>query len=72
LLSVGIGAAAFADIGRTWKADEPVVFQDYNFSLGAGLRLSFENLFKGQLARFDFAHTSAGDWEVNVGTGQYF
>ncbi|RKX25433.1 MAG: hypothetical protein DRP45_05930 [Candidatus Zixiibacteriota bacterium] len=72
VLSVGVGAAAFADIGRTWQADEPVVFQDYDLSLGAGLRLSFEKLFRGQLTRFDFAHTAAGDWEIIVGTGQYF
>ncbi len=72
LLSVKIGAAIFADVGRTWQSGEAVRFRDYDASFGAGLRLSLEKLTRAELVRIDLARTSSGKWDLSVSTGQYF
>jgi len=74
LLSVKIGTAAFVDMGRTWQKGEPLAMaiRDYHFSGGVGLRLSLENLLRGEIIRIDAVLTEGGEWEFSFGTGQYF
>jgi len=72
LLSVKIGSALFVDIGRTWQPEETLAFRDYHLSGGAGLRLSLENLLKGEIIRVDIILAEGGNWELSFGTGQYF
>ena len=72
LLSVKIGGALFTDFGRTFLQDQDFTFRDYYLSVGGGLRLSFENWSRAELLRCDVAVTRGGQWELSVGTGQYF
>ncbi len=72
LLSVKVGSVVFVDLGRTWQPDETLAFRDYHVSGGFGLRLSLENLLKGEIIRMDVALAEGGDWELSFGTGQYF
>ena len=72
LLSVKIGSALFIDIGRTWQPEETLAFRDYHLSGGAGLRLSLENLLRGEIIRVDVILAEGGNWELSFGTGQYF
>jgi len=55
ILSAIIGAAAFTDIGRAWKAGESIDFDDPVISAGAGLRLYLQRFLKDKVLRFDFA-----------------
>ncbi len=72
ILSVKLGGVVFTDIGRSWKRGEPVAFSNYYSNLGVGLRLSLERLSRGELIRIDVARTDHGDWELSIGSGQYF
>ncbi|MBD3257723.1 hypothetical protein GF377_04765 [candidate division GN15 bacterium] len=72
LLSVKLGAAVFADLGRTFTTGEKFTLDDYYASVGAGLRLSFEKFTRAELARIDVAVTRDGNVQVSLGTGQYF
>lgn len=72
LLSVIFGGAVFADWGRSWKADEPLRIKDYYWSVGAGLRISFEKATKSKILRIDLALREDKKWEFSIGTGQYF
>ncbi|MCK4301460.1 MAG: hypothetical protein KAW91_01730 [candidate division Zixibacteria bacterium] len=72
LLSVMIGATLFADIGRTWKSGEPFRFRDFDASVGAGLRVSFEKSSKTALFRLDVAYSERNGWQLSIGSGQYF
>jgi hypothetical protein len=72
LLSVKIGGAIFSDLGTTWTADSPLALDSYRISAGAGLRLSFENLLKGEILRIDVAVMEGSRVDVSFGTGQYF
>jgi hypothetical protein len=72
ILSVAIGGAVFADLGRAWKTGEPVRFRQYSSSVGLGLRISLEKLTRMELIRIDAAFGQDDHWELSVGTGQYF
>ncbi|MEW5795751.1 MAG: hypothetical protein AB1772_05270 [Candidatus Zixiibacteriota bacterium] len=72
LLSVKIGAALLADIGRTWQGRDPLTINGYHWSVGAGLRLSLENLLRGEIIRADLVRTEDDTWDVSLGTGHYF
>ena len=72
LLSVKLGAALLADVGRAWKLSEPLNIRGYHWSLGAGLRFSLENLLRGEIIRADLARTEDGFWELSMGAGLYF
>ena len=72
VLSVKIGSAVFVDMGRAWQPDETLAFRDYHLSGGVGLRLSLENLLKGEIIRIDVTLAEGGDWELSFGTGQHF
>lgn len=72
ILSVIFGGAVFADWGRTWKAGEPMRIKDYYWSIGCGLRISFEKAAKSKILRIDLALREDKKWEFSIGTGQYF
>ena len=72
ILSVKLGSAVFADLGRTWSRGEAVAIRDYRASVGAGLRFSFERFTRNELVRMDAAYIGRGEWELSVSTGQYF
>ena len=72
-LSIIIGGAVFADVGRTWKhGDSLRLFDRYHRSIGAGLRLSLEKISRGELIRFDVAHSQDGTWQISADSHQYF
>lgn len=73
LLSVIIGGAVFADFGRTWKHGESLkLLNGYHRSIGAGLRLSLEKISRGEMIRFDVAHSQDGSWQISADSHQYF
>jgi outer membrane protein assembly factor BamA len=72
LFSVLFGGAAFIDLGRTFKPDEPLSFVDYDVAVGIGCRVSFEKSSRSRILRFDLARNDLGDWVFSAGTGQYF
>jgi len=72
ILSIKVGAALFWDAGRTWQPDEALTARGYSMSVGGGLRLSLENLLRGEVIRIDGVYASEGRWELSFGTGQYF
>jgi hypothetical protein len=72
LLSVKIGGALFSDIGSTWTSGDPLSVGRYRISAGVGLRLSLENLLKGEIIRIDVAVMEGGSVDVSFGNGQYF
>ncbi len=72
ILSVKVGGVVFSDIGRSWGHGKSVEFRNYYSNLGVGLRLSLERLSRGELIRIDAVRTDNGDWELSIGSGQYF
>lgn len=72
ILSAGVGAVVFADLGRTWRKGESVKFGQYFSSVGLGLRISLEKLSRRELIRIDAALSQNNQWELSIGTGQYF
>jgi hypothetical protein len=72
LLSVKIGSALFVDLGQAWHGNDPYSIKGYHFSGGGGLRLSLENLLRGEIIRIDGVLVEGGEWELSFGTGQYF
>jgi hypothetical protein len=70
--TVKVGGALFIDVGRTWKEGEPISISDFHSAPGAGLRLSFERISRGQIVRIDLARNQQNRWDFSVGTGQYF
>jgi outer membrane protein assembly factor BamA len=72
ILSVGIGAAVFADFGQTWKAGESIDMKSVYGAAGVGLRFYSERTSKGRVLRFDVSYSDINSWQVSVGTGQYF
>ncbi len=79
LLSVQFGSVLFVDAGRAYRPAEKFSFKDMTFSVGAGLRISFERAARSELARIDLAHTRVprdgrmkSVWEFSIGHGQYF
>jgi hypothetical protein len=72
ILSVGIGAAAFVDAGRVWKARAPVHFRDFKFAGGIGLRFEPARSARTRLIRIDLAYSDQNGWQLSLGTGQYF
>ena len=70
-LSALFGAAVFTDWGKTWKSSEPVKVRDFYSSVGGGLRIAFEKSTKN-IVRIDLAFSDTNQWELSIGTDQYF
>jgi hypothetical protein len=73
VLSVGIGAAVFADIGNIWAQGDPLAIRRTKASVGGGLRLGANRATNAEIIRFDLAYAlSRGCWQISAGTDQYF
>jgi len=73
ILSVGLGAVAFADIGNIWTRDEDPALENTKWSIGMGFRFGVSRSSQAEVVRVDFAYApERNSWEISVGTGQYF
>lgn len=72
ILSVLVGVATFADVGRTFKPDESFSLRDYYSSVGLGLRMSLEKASQSKILRFDVSLDNDQQVTFSFGTGQYF
>jgi outer membrane protein assembly factor BamA len=73
ILSVGLGAVLFADIGNIWNRNTASVFSDFDTSVGTGLRFGVSRSTRGEVVRVDAAYAlRQGRWQLSVGTGQFF
>ncbi len=73
ILTVGLGAAAFVDIGNIWARGGSPTLRETRYSIGFGLRFGVSRSTNAEVVRFDFAYApERGKWEISVGTGQYF
>lgn len=72
LLSVVFGVAAFADVGRTYRTDEPLTLEGFYASAGVGLRISMERSQRNQMLRLDLNYSEKRGWRISMGTNQYF
>jgi len=73
ILTIGLGAAAFVDIGNIWARSSSPTLRDTRYSFGAGLRFGVSRSTNAEVVRFDLAYApERGKWEISVGTGQYF
>lgn len=73
ILTVGLGAAAFVDIGNIWTRDGSPTVDKTRYSFGVGLRFGISRSTNAEVVRIDFAYApQRGRWEISVGTGQYF
>jgi hypothetical protein len=61
------GGALFFDYGKITKSD----FSTDIYSYGFGFRIGFEKATQN-IIRLDIIRTKSNDWELSVGTGQYF
>ena len=71
ILSLRMGGVVFTDFGNLWRAGAPLKFRDFSMSAGVGLRLAFEKSSRS-IVRIDLAYSDVNDWELSIGTGQYF
>ena len=71
ILSALFGAVAFADFGNVWKDDEEISLKGMHSSVGVGLRIGFEKSTKN-IVRIDLAFSDQNQWELSIGTHQYF
>lgn len=73
ILSIGIGGAAFADIGNIWARDGRPTLDGTHYSFGAGLRFGISRSTSGEVIRLDLAYApKRKTWQISVGTGQFF
>lgn len=73
ILTVGLGAAAFVDIGNIWTRNGSPTIDETKYSFGVGLRFGISRSTNAEVVRVDFAYAPRrGKWEISVGTGQYF
>jgi len=73
ILTVGIGGVAFADIGSIWSRDKKPTLEETQTALGAGLRFGISRSTQGEIIRIDCAYApQRRDWQISVGTGQFF
>lgn len=68
-LSLVFGGVLFTDYGRIYKPDNQNINEIYSY--GAGLRIGFEKATQN-IIRIDFIRTKSNNWEISIGTGQYF
>ena len=59
-------------MGRIWRSQENFKFRDFDMSVGAGLRLHLGRFASSKVLRIDFSYSRQFDWEISVGTGQFF
>ncbi len=71
LLTVEVGGAAFADMGRFWRHGDPKTGSFYG-SGGIGLRFSSKNASRAALARIDLSYSATNGWSVEIASGQFF
>lgn len=73
MMSVGIGGALFADIGNIWAKGARPVWRQTRAAIGGGLRLGIDRSVSAEIVRIDVAYAfSRNQWQVSVGTQQYF
>ena len=83
ILTALLGGVIFWDAGRVWSytdlsqgtAEDPFPADkasDWYYSYGLGLRISLEKSSRSQIVRIDFARAQNNQWELLIGTGQYF
>lgn len=71
LLTIELGAVAFADFGRVWQHDGLGTGNLYG-SGGIGLRFSSKNASRAALGRIDLSYSETNGWSVGVSSGQFF
>ncbi len=72
ILSVYIGTAIFTDIGRIWKSGDEFDLNDFDISVGVGLRLYPERISNNRVVRFDVAYSEFNKWQLSIDSRQYF
>ncbi len=72
LLTAQFGGVLFIDAGTAWMRGHQSRWRDLYASIGAGLRIALDKIVKGDVIRIDIAHSRVHDWEIAIGTGQYF
>ncbi len=71
-MSVLLGTVLFIDAGQAWDSGESVKFSNFDYSIGTGLRLSMERFTRTQLVRIDLSYAQNNEWQISIGSGQYF
>ncbi|MBD3402091.1 hypothetical protein GF420_04285 [candidate division GN15 bacterium] len=72
LWSVLVGGVAFMDFGRVWKPGQATSLEDFQTTVGLGLRISLEKASKARILRVDVSQDEDNRWQFSFGTGQYF
>ncbi len=73
ILSVGVGAVGFVDIGNIWSRDQGFSWENTRSSIGAGLRFGVSRSTQAEIIRIDLAYAiDIKSWQISFGTGQYF
>lgn len=73
ILTIGLGAALFADIGNIWHRDGSPSLSETKVSYGAGLRFGISRSSQAEVIRLDLAYAhQIKSWQISIGTGQYF
>ena len=73
ILSVGIGGVACADMGNVWSRAETPMIRGFRYAVGFGLRLGITRSTHAQVLRLDLAYAPPRrQWQISVGTGQFF
>jgi len=73
ILTVGLGAAAFCDIGYVWDDDQRVRLADLKSDVGLGLRLGLTKSSTSRTVRLDLARAlNENNWYISFGTENIF
>ena len=73
LMTIGVGGVVFADIGNIWDREHNISINNTRMSFGAGLRFGISRSSRHEIVRLDLAYAvETAQWEISVGTGQYF
>lgn len=73
ILSVGVGAAVFADIGTIWSRQSGLTIDNVRTAIGAGLRFGVSRSTEAEIIRLDLAYAvDIRQWQISFGTGQFF
>lgn len=71
-LTAEIGTVLFADIGKSWNSGEDLNIDNFEHSVGAGLRFYLDKFSSSNAFRLDFSYNRVNNWEISIGAGQYF
>jgi hypothetical protein len=73
ILTVGLGAAAFCDIGNVWDDGQALSRRDLKSDVGIGLRLGLTKSSTARMVRIDLARALTEDnWYLSFGTENIF